>query len=76
MTGYALTVNNFNGGVQFWSKDAAKHLGNFYAGPTDVLIVTRENTPSLLFNMLVAVGSVAAIVAAMAEIVVKRQEVK
>jgi hypothetical protein len=61
-------------GVQFWSKDVAKHLGNYYAGPTDVLIITRETTPSLLFNILVAAGSIAAIVAAVAETVVKRQK--
>jgi hypothetical protein len=76
MTGYTLTSSNFNGGVQFWSKDVATHLGNYYAGPTDVLIVTRDTTPSLLFNTLVAVASIFAIVAALIEMSLKRQEAR
>jgi hypothetical protein len=76
LTGYALNANNFNGGVIFWSKRTADYLANFYAGPTDVLIVTTTTATSTLANLLIIVTAAVTAVAAIYPFIIKAREKK
>jgi hypothetical protein len=61
IAGYPLTASDFNGGVQFWSREAVSYVGS-YAGPTETLtITTTETSQSPLSNMIVTVSSIGAI---------------
>jgi len=62
ITGYPIDAKNFNGGVTFWSKEASSYISNnYYAGPTDTLIITSATVPSNFANILSTGGAAAVI---------------
>jgi hypothetical protein len=62
VTGYALNVKDYNGGVKFWNKEATSSFGNLFAGPP-LLTVTTTTAPSTLANFLSTIAAVVIIVA-------------